>query len=631
MKKSSKKPVARLGGRKSPRAPETTLPKRKVVVNKGVENRDTAKAWKKTTATRSLNKKVAKPTFNEENEDEESIMSRTVYNPKTGESIVLREEEVALIQKLINNEYADDDYDPYQPSVDFFTKDKLNEPVARVREPKTRSLPSRMEMRKIRSYVKAIKSGKLVVGQPSASSREEGVAYDVWEREFEPSYRRAEYIPAPKMKLPTHAESYNPSEEYLPSAEERKEWQQADSSIRQFLPVAHKAMRHIPAYDYFIQERFARCLDLYMCARQRRNKLMIDPDSMLPKLPSRDELRPYPETKSTEFLSGHDGKEVKMVSVDPQGKWLASAGGDYVVVWEINSGRAVYQVKFMEPVQCVSWRPDKESDLCLAFGAGNTLYIVTPFSNNGLTFDEEQVADASSSVIEWQTHKKSAVVIPGLQVSLKHPGSVQSIQWHRKGDYFVSVCQAVSAAETVAVHQLSKRLSQHPFRKLSSPTGAVFSPVRPQLLVSTKLGIRVYDLKEQRLEKKLQATGAMMTTLPAMHSGGDNLVIGAGDGRVFWFDLDLSSEPYRALQPSSGFLESIRGVAMHPRLPLFVSVSASHVQVLHGGVSDDLNVNALIVPLKRLEEMADGSCVAFHPIQPWIFVGDARGNITLFV
>ncbi len=32
------------------------------------------------------------------------------------------------------------------------------------------------------------------------------------------------HVPAPKMALPGHAESYNPPEEYLPDEEEIKEW-----------------------------------------------------------------------------------------------------------------------------------------------------------------------------------------------------------------------------------------------------------------------------------------------------------------------------------------------------------------------------------------------------------------------
>jgi len=33
-----------------------------------------------------------------------------------------------------------------------------------------------------------------------------------------------------------------------------------------------------------------------------------------------------------------------------------------------------------------------------------------------------------------------------------------------------------------------------------------------------------------------------------VHSGGDNLIIGSFDSRMSWFDLDLSSKPYKTLK-----------------------------------------------------------------------------------
>jgi ribosome biogenesis protein ERB1 len=40
------------------------------------------------------------------------------------------------------------------------------------------------------------------------------------------------HVPAPKMKLPDHDESYNPPEEYLPNEDEIKEWEELDPEDR---------------------------------------------------------------------------------------------------------------------------------------------------------------------------------------------------------------------------------------------------------------------------------------------------------------------------------------------------------------------------------------------------------------
>ena len=37
-----------------------------------------------------------------------------------------------------------------------------------------------------------------------------------------------------------------------------------------FLPAKFKNLRSVPAYARFVQERFERCLDLYLCPRQRK-------------------------------------------------------------------------------------------------------------------------------------------------------------------------------------------------------------------------------------------------------------------------------------------------------------------------------------------------------------------------
>ena len=46
------------------------------------------------------------------------------------------------------------------------------------------------------------------------------------------------HIPAPRLKLPGHSESYNPPPEYLPNEKEKEEWEQQDKEDRaeNFLP-----------------------------------------------------------------------------------------------------------------------------------------------------------------------------------------------------------------------------------------------------------------------------------------------------------------------------------------------------------------------------------------------------------
>lgn len=86
------------------------------------------------------------------------------------------------------------------------------------------------------------------------------------------------YIPAPKLKLPGHEESYNPPPEYLPTEEERAAslaQAEEDGEAPPFLPQLFDALRRVPAYSNFIKERFERCLDLYLCPRTRVKRMNI--------------------------------------------------------------------------------------------------------------------------------------------------------------------------------------------------------------------------------------------------------------------------------------------------------------------------------------------------------------------
>jgi hypothetical protein len=55
--------------------------------------------------------------------------------------------------------------------------------------------------------------------------------------------------------------------------------------------------------------------DLYLAPRVRKNRLNIDPNSLLPKLPSPSELKPFPTVVQTVFR-GHEGR-VRSVAIDP--------------------------------------------------------------------------------------------------------------------------------------------------------------------------------------------------------------------------------------------------------------------------------------------------------------------------
>ena len=142
--------------------------------------------------------------------------------------------------------------------------------------------------------------------------------------------------------MPGHAESYNPPAEYLFSAEEEKRWRDADPEDRKtdFIPQKYSSLRLVPAYAGLIRQQFVRCLDLYLCPRARRIRMNVNPDDLLPKLPSPRDLQPFPATQGVIYL-GHTSR-VTCITVDPTGQWLATGSDDTTVrLWELLSGRCM--------------------------------------------------------------------------------------------------------------------------------------------------------------------------------------------------------------------------------------------------------------------------------------------------
>lgn len=206
--------------------------------------------------------------------------------------------------------------------------------------------------------VRAIRQGRIVPNKPKATNQSQ--FYAIWNEE--PSNQPAP-LPAPKPRLPTNEESYNPPAEYLPTEEERKKWEETDKEDREreFLPQKYSALRLVPAYNQFIQERFSRQLDLYLAARVQRTKLQINPESLIPKLPSPNSLKPFPVYKSLSVP--HDNGRVRSVSVSPDGTWVASGDDNGVLsLWEVVVGKVVKRWKLKGKIGSVEWCP--RTDVC---------------------------------------------------------------------------------------------------------------------------------------------------------------------------------------------------------------------------------------------------------------------------
>lgn len=585
-------------------------------------------------------------------------------DPSTGKPLELKGDELELLRKVQQNEITQDDYDPYEPTVEWFTSKQEIMPLSAAPEPKRRFVPSKHEGKRVMKLVKAIREGRILPYKPPTEEDESAQkvqTYDIWADEA-PRPDHAMHAPAPKLPPPGYAESYHPPPEYLPDHKEREAWEHADEEDREteYLPTNHDSLRKVPGYEKFIKEKFERCLDLYLAPRVRRNKLNIDPESLLPKLPSPEELKPFPTTCAT-LYRGHRGR-VRTLAIDPSGLWLASGGDDGTArVWELLTGRQLWSVKLSDedPVSVVRWKPGRDS-VILSAAAGENIFLMVPdilspeLESTSLEAIDAGWGYAAPTSTTASTKKTATVTWTRPSPSLTDSGvcaviplgyTAKSMSWHRKGDYFVTVCPGPSnpAAVAVAIHTLSKHLTQYPFsRRLKGggpPQTAHFHPSKPILFVANQRVIRAYDLSRQTLVKILRP-GARWISSFDVHptssstSGGDNLVVGSYDRRLLWHDVDLSDRPYKTLRYHS---KAIRSVRYHPQYPLFADASDDgSLQIFHGSVTGDLLTNASIVPLKVLRgHKVTGNLgvldLDWHPREAWCVSAGADGTCRLWM
>lgn len=528
-------------------------------------------------------------------------------------------------------------------------------PLSAAPEPKRRFVPSKHEAKRVAKLVRAIKEGRILPYKPPEERQREEEEkeesyYDVWANE-EPQDPHVMNIPAPKLAPPGYDLSYNPPPEYLPTEEEKEAWKNQDPEEREkeYLPAKFDSLRKVPGYGEFVKERFDRCLDLYLAPRIRKNRLNIDPNSLLPKLPRPEDLKPFPTLNQTIFR-GHDGR-VRSVSFSPDGEFVASGGDDGTVrVWALN-GHQEWMAKLSseEPVNIVRWRPNKETFI-LAAAAGEDLFFMIP------SVASDAVEKASRDVLDagfgYATNGAQPSAVNGVKkeppAKWSRPGgkleaagvllmatvrsTIKVISWHRRGE-FISTVSPTGQRSSVAIHTLSKHLSQIPFRKLPGlAQTAQFHPSRPLFFVATQRMIRCYDLQRQELVKVVQP-GARWISSFDIHPGGDNLIVGSYDRRLLWHDLDLSSRPYKTMRFHP---EAIRAVKFHRSLPLFADASDDGtLQIFHGKVVSDLMENATIVPVKMLKghkviNKLGVLDVDWHPKHPWCLSAGADGTCRLW-
>ncbi|XP_006609484.1 ribosome biogenesis protein BOP1 homolog [Apis dorsata] len=576
---------------------------------------------------------------------------RTIKDPQTGQDVKLSEADIDLITRIQKRKIPDVTFDEYSPWIEWFTSEIMKTPVRKFPEHKRSFLPSKPEAKKISKLVHALKMGWIKSSEELKKEKEQKKNdpqfYMLWQSDDQAEEMRRihKHIPPPKRHLPGHAESYNPPPEYLFDKKELKEWNKLQTAPWKrklhFIPQKFNSLREVPSYPKYVKERFQRCLDLYLCPRALKMKLTIEPEALVPQLPSPKDLQPFPTTMSMVF-KGHTDM-IRSITVEPMGQYIASGSDDMnLKIWEIATGRCVKTIPCGGIIRSTAWSPNQSLSL-IAVAADKKILLINPgIGDHLITSKTNQlleiipqsdviVSERVKTAVQWE-QAEGEYWTDGIRIILNHFKIVKQVTWHGKGDYFAAVMPD-GQNRSVLINQLSKRRSQLPFTRSKGLIQCVlFHPIRPYLFVATQRNIRIYDLVKQEMIKKLLSNSQWISSM-AIHPGGDNILVGTYDRKMLWFDLDLSTKPYQTLRLHG---TGVRSVIFHKRYPLFASGSDDRSLIVsHGMVYNDLLQNALIVPLKRLcnhESYNDFGIldVMFHPIQPWVFSAGADSTIRMY-
>ena len=315
----------------------------------------------------------------------------TVTDDETGEEITLSKRDVQLIQRMRAGTVGHPEADMYPDTVEIYSDVVEPHPLNDASEPKRRFQPSKWELRRVYSIVKAIREGRMAAREERKPGKAD--SYLLWGEDgtaigHEVRKHAPPAIPAPKTAPPGHAASYNPPAEYLLTPEEEAAWLAAEPADRplDFIPRRFGALRQVPLYAAGVRERFERCLDLYLCPRLTRNRSEVDPEAMLPKLPDPASLRPFPTSEAFGF-EGHTGR-VRSLSVDPSGVYLASGSDDGTVrLWHVATGRCERSWAAGGAVMCVAWCPNPAVHV-LAAVVGSSLLFIYPGTAVGAAAEE---------------------------------------------------------------------------------------------------------------------------------------------------------------------------------------------------------------------------------------------------
>ena len=562
---------------------------------------------------------------------------REIYDSKNNSSVYLSDKDLEIINRIRKGKFANKKVG----EEDYFEDDLPYQihPLSNHIPSKKNFYFSKNEQKTINRLVYLYKNGLMPMEKPK---KQENKLFDIWEYENEAdltAYRPGFGFTAPKRELPDNEESYNNTED------------------------KEGILRRIPRYDNLIEEELERCCDLFLSARTIKKKLDLKENEILPDLPKPEELKPFP-TKECIVYKGHESS-IRALCCDPNGNVLISADiGNFVFFWDIPTAKIITKFDLKEKVRNI--KINKFLHLVVICTVTHIFFILPRYlekkyknevndiiknkiypkieensiknKNNEEKKKEETEEEKNRTINDsfvWKIPKKnSKKEKQGILFYMKWTqGIIKDIVWHNKGDYFGTISKNMQGKTQVFIHSLTKMTHQLPISHIKGNANCIsFHPNKPLFIVATNSNIFMYNLQKQELIRKFISNLNTIHRI-SLHKNGNDLIAGDRSGKVAWFQLELSSKPFKLMDYHQ---DKIKAIDFNNNYPLFLSCSRNgKLLVYHGKVYDEELIDPLIVPLKVLKtNNSEGSnsftCACFHPKQIWIFSGGEDGKIRLW-
>ncbi|CAD2093874.1 ribosome biogenesis protein BOP1, putative [Plasmodium vinckei brucechwatti] len=216
---------------------------------------------------------------------------RKIKDKKNNRVVTLTDADLEIIRKIRENSIAkhldesqyiyENDREEYKLPVNFNVK--KNNKVSK---------GEKMKVLKLMRYLMDKEKHPEKYPDKTDSNKEEMMLYDIWNNKIYDEYSNTNEISLPNI-LPGHKYSYNPPPELIYTESDERNILKNNKDA--FIPKNCEKVTNIEYYKKTYYDLYQRCLDIYLCSRSVKSVLDIKKEDLLPKLPTTQSLKPYPQ------------------------------------------------------------------------------------------------------------------------------------------------------------------------------------------------------------------------------------------------------------------------------------------------------------------------------------------------